>query len=480
MFESSAEKAKASENSEIFAPKEKDFYRAVWRWHFYAGLFVVPFMVMLSVTGIIYLFKPQLDRLMYRDLLIVATAQNQTVSADEQLNAVREKYPAAVIKSFTPPVAAERSSQFDLAIADKRNLLVFVDPYTARVLGDYDADNNLQNYALLLHGELMIGKAGDYLIELAACWALVLMISGLYLWFPRNGSGVWGTILPRLNWKNKRIFWRDLHSVTGVYGSLIVIFMIFTGLFWTGFWGESFANVWSGFPKEKSAASVNSSIPTGSLNTTSDKKVAWAVETLPMPESNHQAHRHDTFGSNQDDQNQTATIALDRVVAVALANDVMPGYSIIFPRSETGVFTISAPLNDPLRQATIHVDRYTGKSLADVRWQDYAAVPKTVTFGIALHEGLYFGLPNQLLMLFAALTVFILAMSGTIMWWRRRPEKRLGAPSLPENFPLWKTAVVIIFALGILFPFVGISLVAVLLFDHLILRQLPKLRKVIG
>mgnify|MGYP003608572640 CR=1 FL=1 len=35
-----------------------------WRWHFYAGLFVIPFMILLSLTGIVYLFKPQLDQLM--------------------------------------------------------------------------------------------------------------------------------------------------------------------------------------------------------------------------------------------------------------------------------------------------------------------------------------------------------------------------------------------------------------------------------
>ena len=37
-------------------------YRTVWRWHFYAGLFVVPFILLLSLTGAIYLFKPQIDR----------------------------------------------------------------------------------------------------------------------------------------------------------------------------------------------------------------------------------------------------------------------------------------------------------------------------------------------------------------------------------------------------------------------------------
>lgn len=472
-------RAETSEISDVSAPKQKDFYRAVWRWHFYAGMFVVPFMIMLSVTGIIYLFKPQLDALMYRDLLFI-TPQNQPVSADAQLDAVLKKYPEAVIKSYTPPADAGRSSQFDVTSADKRNLFVFVNPYNAEILGDYDADRNLQNYAVLLHGELMIGKTGDYLIELAACWALVLMISGLYLWFPRKNFGVWGIFLPRLNRKNKRAFWRDIHAITGFYGSLVVIFMIFTGLFWTGFWGETFANVWSGFPKDKSAQSVESSVPTGTLNTTSDKKVAWAVETLPLPESNHQTHHHGEMDTDPNNQPRAATIGLQRVVDIAKEKNVVSGYSIVFPQKETGVFTISAPLGDPLTQATIHVDRYGGEVLADVRWQDYAVVPKAVTAGIALHEGLYFGLPNQILMLFAALTVFILAVSGTAMWWRRRPEKGLGVPPLPENFPLWKTAVVIIAVLGILFPFVGISLVAVLLFDYSFLRRFPKLKAVIG
>ncbi len=37
----------------------RDFYALAWRWHFYAGLFVAPFMILLALTGIVYLFKPQ-------------------------------------------------------------------------------------------------------------------------------------------------------------------------------------------------------------------------------------------------------------------------------------------------------------------------------------------------------------------------------------------------------------------------------------
>ncbi|WP_264817039.1 PepSY domain-containing protein, partial [Gluconobacter kondonii] len=36
-------------------------YRTIWRWHFFAGLFCLPFIVLLCLTGSIYLFKPQVD-----------------------------------------------------------------------------------------------------------------------------------------------------------------------------------------------------------------------------------------------------------------------------------------------------------------------------------------------------------------------------------------------------------------------------------
>lgn len=460
------------------ASDEKRFYRAVWRWHFYAGLFAIPFLLMLSVTGIIYLFKPQLDALMYSELVFVSP-RSQTASADDQLMAVQMAYVGSTIKAYSPAPAADRSAKFDITASDKRNLFVFVDPYDARVIGDYDADNNLQNYAVLLHGELMIGRVGDTLVELAACWALVLMITGLYMWFPRSGSGIRGTLLPRLLTKSKRIFWRDIHSTIGFYGSLLVIFMIFTGLFWTGFWGEKFASVWSDFPPQKDAGSVSSTVVTGSLNTTADKKIAWAAEQMPMPES-HGAHDHSKMMTAiQNGAPMSKGIDLSTVENIAKQNNLIAGYSIMFPQKETGVFTISAPLGDPYGQRTIHVDRFSGEILANVGWQDYAAVPKTVTLGISLHEGLVFGIWNQILMLLAALTVFTLAVSGTIMWWRRRPSGKLGAPPPPEDHRIWKTAVIVIVLMGILFPLVGISLIVVLLLDYLVISRVPVFKRLL-
>ena len=43
-------------------------YRLIWRWHFYAGVFCLPFIVVLCLSGAIYLFKPQIDAYLDRPL----------------------------------------------------------------------------------------------------------------------------------------------------------------------------------------------------------------------------------------------------------------------------------------------------------------------------------------------------------------------------------------------------------------------------
>ena len=41
------------------------------RLHFYAGVLVAPFLVIAAVTGMLYAFTPQIDRIMYSDQLQV-------------------------------------------------------------------------------------------------------------------------------------------------------------------------------------------------------------------------------------------------------------------------------------------------------------------------------------------------------------------------------------------------------------------------
>jgi uncharacterized iron-regulated membrane protein len=442
------------------------FYNLAWRWHFYAGLFVIPFMIMLAVTGCIYLFKPQLDNLLYSDLMQVRPG-TQALTADQQLEKVRQAYPQVAVSQYLPPADAGRSAQFVVTLDDRKTNL-FLDPYSGQVLGTQDAENNLQAISRSLHGTLLIGTVGDRLIELAAGWAIVLVVSGLYLWWPR-GQSMRGVVWPRLA-NRGRLFWRDLHAVTGFWGSLLLLFMLLSGMTWTGFWGEKFADVWNRFPAAMWNEVPKSEQQARSLNTAADQTVAWAVENTPLPMSDpHAAHK----GHGSSTMTASASqISLQQVVDTAGERGVVPGYSITLPADEMGVFSIAVFADDPRNDATLHLDQYSGKVLADIRWQDYGLVAKSVEMGVVLHEGKFFGLANQLLMFGVCLLILLSALSGLVMWWKRRPQGSLGVPPLRHDLPLWKTAVVIMIGLGTAFPLVGMSLLAVWALDWLVLSRI--------
>ena len=165
------------------------------------------------------------------------------------------------------------------------------------LLGSQDALWNLQAVVRKLHGDLLIGTVGDRLIELAAGWGIVLVVSGLYLWWPRGKSSS-GVLWPRFNTRG-RVFWRDLHVVTGFWGAALLLVMLLSGMTWTGFWGKTYSEVWNKFP-----AAMWDNVPTSDeqardLNTAARQTVPWAVENTPMPMSgDHAEHMaHNTASS---------------------------------------------------------------------------------------------------------------------------------------------------------------------------------------
>ena len=444
------------------------FYNLAWRWHFYAGLFVAPFMILLAVTGIIYLFKPQLDPWMYRDLMVVPVAE-QRLSADQLMLRTHEAYPEGALSQYLPPVAADRSGQFVVSNAG-RELNVFINPYTGQILGEQDAKLNLQAVARALHGELMIGTLGDRLVELAAGWGVVLVVSGLYLWWPR-GNGASGILWPR--WGSRgRALWRDLHSVVGFWGAGLLLVMLLSGMTWTGLWGKQFANLWNQFPAAMWNDMPLSDQQARSLNSAERQTVPWAMENTPMPQSSG-AHAEHMAHMGHMNMPAMPDITLQSVVDQATALKVEPGYSITFPTTASGVFTVAVFADDPRNDATLHIDQYTGRVLADVRWADYGVVARATETGVMLHEGKMFGLFNQIVVLLICLMILLSSVSGLVIWWKRRPQGKLGVPPLRHDLPRWKTAVGVMIGLGVAFPLVGLSLLVVWGLDRVVMWVRP-------
>src|SRR5580704_2212497 len=103
-------------------------YRAVWRWHFIAGLLVLPFLVMMAITGGAYLFKPELDHLMYRAWEDVPPRAGLFAPASEVIRQVEVEMSGRVLQ-LTPPAGPARAVRLLVRVPTGEALTVFADPY---------------------------------------------------------------------------------------------------------------------------------------------------------------------------------------------------------------------------------------------------------------------------------------------------------------------------------------------------------------
>ncbi|MEK6294242.1 MAG: PepSY domain-containing protein, partial [Paraburkholderia tropica] len=120
-------------------------YRTLWRWHFYAGLFVMPFLIVLAITGTIYCFQPQIEPLLYPHRLVVAPQATPRLPADALLARAQASLPpgAQAIRAHIEANPA-RSAEFVFALphgnAPATKESVYVNPYNGDLLGTLDVD----------------------------------------------------------------------------------------------------------------------------------------------------------------------------------------------------------------------------------------------------------------------------------------------------------------------------------------------------
>lgn len=441
----------------------KDFYRSVWRWHFFAGLYVTPFLIMLSITGLMMLFAPIVERMQHSDLYYVDHVTDTPLTYEQQYQLVADQYPADQIQRVYVSDSATDATRFQVKMDDDTRS-VFVDPYQGKVLGDLTVSHSLYAWADDTHGTFMIGLTGDWLIEIAISFTILLILTGVYMWWPSKGQSKWRAATTVRG--KGRSMWRNLHSVTGVWIAVILLFFCISGLSWTSVWGGKLVQAWSTFPTEQSAKNVSSTLTHNDLNPEGVKQIPWNLEQSPLPESS-------ALGDH--------TVTLDRVINDA--KDMgFTRFQVHFPRGDQGVFTATAStmgrdINNALDDRTVHLNRYSGSVIADVGFMDYNWFAKSMAFGIALHMG-QFGVWNLVACTVFCLAVILMCVSGVVMWWKRRPSNAvdLSAPPMPKNLKRWQHAVWLLLPISLLMPMATIGMIVIILVDVFVLLSIPKLR----
>lgn len=439
------------------------FHAVAWRWHFYTGLYVVPFLLMLALTGAVMVFYTGFQTRLGFTVHVTPQAAVQPVSAQAQ--AVLALRSQGQLLEYIAPRASDEASWF-VVKRDGLTEAVAVDPHTAQVLHLVDKENTVFAWAERIHGTLLMGDVGDRLIEVAAGFGIVMIATGLYLWWPRGGARWAQVLVPNLRQRG-RLWWRSLHASVGFWLSAVLFVFLLTGLSWTGVWGAQFAQPWGTFPATKWEAVPQSGATHASLNTAGQHEVPWGLERTPLPASGSAAG---------------PSVNLDSVAALAKQLGFTGQHHIQLPKGDTGVFTISADtmsgdLKNPTKDRTVHVDQHTGRVIAEAAFADYPLLAQGMAVGIALHQG-DLGWWNAVLNLLFCAAIVLLCVSGVVMWWKRRPARRwrIGAPPVPRDLPLWKGGAVVMCGVALAFPLSGAVLLAVLLLDWLVVSRLPALK----
>ncbi|MBT1443682.1 PepSY domain-containing protein [Shewanella sp. JM162201] len=201
------------------------------KWHrLLALLALVPLFIM-SVTGAILVFKPELDAwLLSGKATLPAPAEvGQRQSMTSLMTHIKQQLPAYELGSWELFDDGVRSDAVYLVHRDSQEWAkVFLDPYRGVLLSEpVGLSDYLSDWLVDLHYRFLLGPSGTIVGFLASLALLFLGISGLKMHrqFYRK--------LFSLRWRGDwRVRNSSLHRLAGAWAAPVLIILAFTGGYW--------------------------------------------------------------------------------------------------------------------------------------------------------------------------------------------------------------------------------------------------------
>lgn len=366
--------------------------KAVGIIHLWLGLSTGLVVFILGITGAINCFAPEIQSLQtYRTV----NEEAKPFLPPSQIQQIaKRQLPGKTLQRIYYD-AKDKAVMALFSKKDEYNYSVFINPYDGKVLKVRNNNRDFLSVALQIHRTLLI-PYGHEIIRWSTVIFIVMLISGIILWYPKNRRTakhgfkiMWRAHLKRLNY--------DLHKVLGFYVSWIVIFTALTGLM---FAFEGFAN----FIYKT----------TGADRSIIQKKAPLSDTSL--------------FADNQPS-------AIDRIWK-EVEPDLYRRYAsamFVLPTAKNGAILLRAnPEKSTLYKSDFrYFDQFTGKEINGAYvWGQYKDAHTTADYirriNYDIHTGAIFGLPGRIALFFIALIVSSLPITGFYFWWGKRRKVKKG------------------------------------------------------
>ncbi|MFY0405493.1 PepSY-associated TM helix domain-containing protein [Solicola sp. PLA-1-18] len=434
------------------------------RLHFYAGIFVGPFIVVAALSGLLYAVSPQIEQVVHADQVGTDSRGPERTLAEQvdAARAVRPDLPLLAVRPAAEPGQTTRVLFDGGRTADSERQAMFVDPVTAETQGEltvYGSSGSLPTRTWIsnLHRSLHLGDVGRLYSELAASWLWVVAVVGVALWWTGRRRG--SRLRPYRDGGPRRrtLSW---HGATGTWIVLGMLMLSATGLTWSQHAGANVTELRTAL--SWSTPAVTSDLATGTGDT-----------------GEHEGHSdHGGGASETAPVGDEPGVGFDAARQAATVEGLSGPLEITAPTSATGTYVV-AELDKhwPTRADAVSIDPADGSVVDVVRFADYPFAAKLARWGIDLHMGLLFGVWNQVALVLLAGAITAMTVWGYRMWWLRRPTRgprlRAGRPARRGAWrqaptPALVVAAVLALIAGWFMPVLGVSLLGFLVVDAVV------------
>jgi uncharacterized iron-regulated membrane protein len=365
--------------------------KAIGKIHLWLGFTSGLLVFIIAVTGCIYAFQKEIQDLTQPFRFVEKQAKEflppsvLKAAAEEQLP---DKHIHAV--QYLGP---ERSALvIYYSLEPEYYYLVYVNPYTAKVLEVRNMDTDFFNFILDGHFYLWLPpEVGQPIAASATLCFIVMLISGMVLWWPRKKKDARQRVTIRWRAKWRRLNY-DLHNVLGFYASAIALILAFTGLVWGFQW-----------------------FATGLYALAGGEKSLLYTEPLS-----------DTTQLYSEDAPAIDKIYADMKRQYPNAKTI----EVHIPETNASIIGANANPDDETywKLDYRYYDQYTMKEVPVDhiygRFPEAKAADKLLRMNYDIHTGAILGLPGKFLAFFASLICASLPVTGVYIWWGRKRKAR--------------------------------------------------------
>jgi uncharacterized iron-regulated membrane protein len=343
--------------------------------HLWLGLISGTVVFIVALCGCLYAFEKEIRSVIHKELYTVSSPGGEQRSLDELDAVVKKRFPKIPVKTISVENDPARTVTFNL----KNKVAVFLDPYSGTIKGTIDMEKECLAMILKIHRSLALGDPGKIITGTSCLIFLMMIISGIILWWPRNKAAAKHKFSIRGNVGIKRRLY-DLHSVLGFYAAWILLFSALTGLIFAFKWFEAGMYALTGSKKEETKIS---SIPQAA-----DKKASLTAIL----------------------NTAAGTFHADRYF-FALPNEPEGSIKVNVEYEKTGLL---------VKMHQLYFDTHSGRLLAVKNADAFSTGEKIRMNNYNIHTGRVLGITGEFIVFFAGLIAASLPVTGFMMWRSKR------------------------------------------------------------